>query len=80
MSINRLRTLRVLRVVHQHRKLRSEHLLAMLVIVALPAQRHDSIGLEPLITGLDHAALTGAGVVHQISAIADEISVGFDRA
>jgi hypothetical protein len=34
-SINRLRTLRVLKVVHQHRKLRSEHLLAMLVIVVL---------------------------------------------
>jgi hypothetical protein len=52
----------------------------MLVIVALPAQRHDSIGVEPLITGLDHAALTGTGVVRQISAIADKISVGFGRA
>jgi hypothetical protein len=46
----------------------------------LPGQRHDSIGVEPLITGLDHAALTGTGVVRQISAIADKISVGFGRA
>ena len=35
MTINRLRTLRVLKVVHQHRKLGSEHLLVMLVIVVL---------------------------------------------